>query len=188
MMSRNGFVIGMAVVLAAGAAGCRTRAKVIEEPRADFQVEGAGGNRGFLVGTAPPLSDRKATRQLVETEVETPFRSNARPDEAISVGDVNASARSMVEVPIADAEPDAGITTPELPLPESYGSYTVKPGDTLSTIASAVYGDGGQWRRIFDANQEQLASPDTLQPGMALRIPQGTVPSASAQESTPFRK
>jgi len=49
--------------------------------------------------------------------------------------------------------------------------YTVQSGDTLSHIAQAHYGKAGQWRRIFDANRDQLDDPDRIQPGQVLKIP-----------------
>lgn len=51
-------------------------------------------------------------------------------------------------------------------------TYTVKPGDTLSAIAKAQYGDASQYQRIFEANQPMLKDPDRIYPGQVLRIPQ----------------
>lgn len=50
--------------------------------------------------------------------------------------------------------------------------YTVKLGDSLSRIAQSYYGDPQQWQRIFDANNAALNSPESLEPGMTLLIPQ----------------
>jgi nucleoid-associated protein YgaU len=49
--------------------------------------------------------------------------------------------------------------------------YTVVAGDSLSKIAKKYYGDASQWRRIYDANREQIANPDLIQPGWKLVIP-----------------
>lgn len=49
--------------------------------------------------------------------------------------------------------------------------YTVVPGDTLSEIAQKLYGDLNEWPRIFQANQDQIANPNVIQPGQVLRIP-----------------
>lgn len=51
------------------------------------------------------------------------------------------------------------------------GSYTVQRGDTLSHIAQAQYGRASQWKRIFEANRDQLDDPDRIQPGQVLKIP-----------------
>jgi len=51
-------------------------------------------------------------------------------------------------------------------------TYTVKPGDTLSSIALQYYNRSGQWRRIYEANRETMNNdPDTLRVGMKLIIP-----------------
>jgi nucleoid-associated protein YgaU len=50
-------------------------------------------------------------------------------------------------------------------------TYTVRKGDSLSRIAKQEYGDAGQWRRIFDANRDQISDPDLIQPGWTLTIP-----------------
>ncbi|MGF1448760.1 MAG: LysM peptidoglycan-binding domain-containing protein [Opitutales bacterium] len=49
--------------------------------------------------------------------------------------------------------------------------YEVQTGDTLTGIARIVYGNGNLWRRILEANEDVLGSPDDLRPGMRLRIP-----------------
>lgn len=51
------------------------------------------------------------------------------------------------------------------------GVYTVQAGDTLSRIAQTHYGDAGEWRRIYAANQDTLKDPDLIYPGQNLRIP-----------------
>lgn len=51
------------------------------------------------------------------------------------------------------------------------GTYTVKSGDTLSAIAKREYGDAGDWRRIYEANRDQIDNPDLIHPGQELKIP-----------------
>ena len=54
----------------------------------------------------------------------------------------------------------------------SVQTYTVQPGDTLSKIAEKVYGDGNQWRLIYEANRNVIrGNPDQIQVGMVLVIP-----------------
>lgn len=47
---------------------------------------------------------------------------------------------------------------------------TVKEGDTLSSIAKAVYGDANKYIKVFEANRPLLKHPDTMYPGQVLRI------------------
>jgi nucleoid-associated protein YgaU len=49
--------------------------------------------------------------------------------------------------------------------------YTVRKGDTLSAIAKREYGDANDWRRIYEANRDQLDNPDLIRPGQVLTIP-----------------
>lgn len=50
-------------------------------------------------------------------------------------------------------------------------SYVVVSGDSLSKIAKRYYGDAQQWRRIYDANRDQVKDPDLIHPGQRLKIP-----------------
>jgi len=50
-------------------------------------------------------------------------------------------------------------------------TYTVQPGDTLSKISTQVYGASSRWSEIFEANRDQLPSPNALKPGQVLKIP-----------------
>lgn len=50
-------------------------------------------------------------------------------------------------------------------------TYTVEAGDSLWAIAEKFYGSGSDWSRIFEANSDQIANPDAIQPGQTLRIP-----------------
>jgi nucleoid-associated protein YgaU len=49
--------------------------------------------------------------------------------------------------------------------------YEVKPGDSLSKIAKAEYGDANDWNRIFEANKDILKDPNKIFPGQKLKIP-----------------
>lgn len=53
-----------------------------------------------------------------------------------------------------------------------FAQYTVKSGDTLSSIAQQFYGDADKSRTIFQANRDQIDDPDLIFPGQVLRIPQ----------------
>ena len=68
----------------------------------------------------------------------------------------------------AAATPTAGVAADGA----ASGTYEVQSGDTLLTIAEQSYGDGTQWRRIYDANKDVIGSdPDKLKIGMKLTIP-----------------
>jgi LysM repeat protein len=50
-------------------------------------------------------------------------------------------------------------------------TYTVKAGDTLSKIAKEFYGNANAYNKIFEANKDQLSSPDRINVGQELKIP-----------------
>src|SRR5690349_22749521 len=49
--------------------------------------------------------------------------------------------------------------------------YTVRPGDTLSSIALRFYGSRSRWPAIFQANKAVIKNPDAIFPGEVLTIP-----------------
>ncbi|GGJ95660.1 LysM peptidoglycan-binding domain-containing protein [Luteimonas terricola] len=96
---------------------------------------------GTASGNKPDFSNVKSSVRSTEAEAAKPDFSN-----------VQSSVRST--------EATVGET-----------GYTVQEGDTLSHIAKAHYGKASQWRRIFDANRDQLDDPDRIKPGQVLKIP-----------------
>lgn len=70
-------------------------------------------------------------------------------------------------------------------IPPTFTTRTVQAGQTMQSIAKAVYGDGGKWTVISRANPK--VDPVKLKAGMELRIPvdpenvQG-VPASAARE------
>ena len=50
-------------------------------------------------------------------------------------------------------------------------TYVVVKGDSLSKIALRFYGDAQDWKKIFEANRDQIRDPDLIHPGQELRIP-----------------
>lgn len=53
----------------------------------------------------------------------------------------------------------------------SYSTYTVKSGDTLTSIAKKYYKTGGSYMKIYNANKDILKSPDRIYAGQTLKIP-----------------
>lgn len=54
--------------------------------------------------------------------------------------------------------------------PESR-THQVTKGDTLYALARHYYDDQRRWKDIYEANRNQLPTPDALRIGQALRIP-----------------
>jgi nucleoid-associated protein YgaU len=90
--------------------------------------------------------------------------SGAAPEEA---GKIAPAADEPAGVATVQDDPAAADKAPESKF------YTVQPGDTLWKIAVAEYGPGhgGEYHRIFAANEPLLLDPDQIHPGQVLRIP-----------------
>ncbi|MEE2900605.1 MAG: LysM peptidoglycan-binding domain-containing protein [Gemmatimonadota bacterium] len=77
----------------------------------------------------------------------------------------------------------AVLILPEIALAQqAQGDHTVVNGDTLWDLAQQYYGDPFDWRRIWTANQANIADPNLIVPGQVLVIP-GTAPSVGVRKS-----
>ena len=74
-----------------------------------------------------------------------------------------------------DLQVDSSLPQPQAAAAASGGgagqTYTVKSGDTLSKIAKEFYGSANDYNKIFEANKDQLSSPDRINVGQELKIP-----------------
>jgi len=52
-----------------------------------------------------------------------------------------------------------------------YTHHEVQKGESLSLIAKKYYGDPMMYKKIFEANTDQLKNPDLIHPGQKLIIP-----------------
>ena len=68
---------------------------------------------------------------------------------------------------------------------DSDGDVTVRPGDTLSSIAAAELGSARRWSELYAANRAQLEDPDTLAVGMELSLPKETKTSPADDDGPP---
>ena len=60
-------------------------------------------------------------------------------------------------------------------------SYTVRQGDTLSTIAAHAYHNAAAWPAVWWANRRQVHNPNMIAKGQRLRLPaSGHVTAAMA--------
>jgi nucleoid-associated protein YgaU len=72
--------------------------------------------------------------------------------------------------PKADFSDVEGGSSSTAPAP-SGRSYTVVKGDSLSKIAKQFYGDAQKWRKIYEANRDEIKNPDLIYPGQTFTIP-----------------
>ncbi len=50
-------------------------------------------------------------------------------------------------------------------------TYTVRSGDTLSSIAESYYNNPGDWQWIYEANRSEISNPNSVYVGESLTIP-----------------
>jgi LysM repeat protein len=77
-------------------------------------------------------------------------------------------------------------------------TYTVRPGDSLSSIARHAGGPSAGWAWLYHANQSRISDPDLIYPGQVLTVPatwptsspapgETTPPTSSPAKATPHR-
>lgn len=92
-------------------------------------------------------------------EIKGTAKTQADREKAIlAVGNSDMVATVVDHITVSDGQPESKM-------------YTVKSGDTLSKIAGEVYGNVGEYNKIFEANKPMLSDPNKIYPGQVLRIP-----------------
>lgn len=95
---------------------------------------------------------------LVERALE-----NGTPEE-------QAAGKKMQQAALDMLAADGDVTVETTDAGERY--YVVEPGDSLAYISLQFYGDTGQFSRIYNANRDQLRSPELINVGQRLLIPE----------------
>jgi nucleoid-associated protein YgaU len=99
---------------------------------------------------------------------------------SINVPGIPSTPNGTVEVLIESARDGSEIVLVTVPVVfgralidpyHGFAQHTVVAGDTLSRIAREFYGDPAQFRRIFQANRDQLNDPNVIRVGQTLRVP-----------------
>ncbi len=135
------------------------------QPDVSFAVDEARGRWKYVtaVGNQEEISDsqlarlRSAGAALVQRIAGEPQTAQATLDELVQTD------RRFLKI---SEEPPS-----EPPPEETWRTYTVQPGDTLSLIARQMYGQSHLWRIIFEANRDILSEPGRIHPGQVLKIP-----------------
>ena len=146
---------------------------------------------------APPPEDPAPPLTPLEPIDEDPKRTATVSDR----GGQNTSGNPARDQPARNAPPrepaPAGQPTASRPsgnaaagrAAESDGKfkyYVVRKGDTLRNIAAKVLKDGNRWNEIYEANRDQLSSPDGVRENMILRVPNR--PAEKPADNQPKRK
>ncbi|MCK4982196.1 MAG: LysM peptidoglycan-binding domain-containing protein [Victivallaceae bacterium] len=108
-----------------------------------------------------PIAEKEEEKKIVKPEEKS---KPADSEPIIPKAQVTAPPFAIKEVEKAEDEAKEKID------PESR-TYTVKKGDSLSSISRQFYGSSKYYKLIFDANSKIITSEKSLQPGQVLKIP-----------------
>jgi Tfp pilus assembly protein FimV len=123
--------------------------------------------------SAPAATQVPALASAVAGQTYTP--AQAAPAQATAAqAPAQAVAQAVAQAPVpaqaaavvAQAHTDALVIHHE---PARH--YTVRRGDTLSSIAQRFYGNSARWQWIFQANQSKIKNPNMIIVGEVLTIP-----------------
>ncbi|MFJ3925464.1 transglycosylase family protein [Streptomyces sp. NPDC090022] len=125
-------------------------------PHCGKGLTNAAYNGGGTQTPAKPKTETKKTEtKKTETKAAAPKKETPR-----SEAPVTRSERAATPAPVSKPAP-APLT--------GNGSYEVKAGDTLSTIAEA-HGVKGGWQQLFELNKDIVKDADLIFPGQKLKI------------------
>ncbi len=100
-------------------------------------------------------------------------QSTAKPGS--SFGNVRFGASSTAGAPKKSIFGNVvgGVVSSAASAPRALPStYTVLQGDSLSKIAKRLYGKASAWRKLFEANRDQIEDADLIHPGQVLKVPE----------------
>ena len=120
-------------------------------------------NQDGIVGVSGHAASQSECDRICEVIKTIPSVTGVKNDIIIGIPESIPAPEPKVEV-VADE-----VLTPKAEKAER--TYTVQAGDTLWAIAEKMYGSGGKYMKIFEANKSLLENPDKIFPGQELVIP-----------------
>jgi N-acetyl-anhydromuramyl-L-alanine amidase AmpD len=141
-------------------------------PDVSFAVNEASGRWKYVtaVGTKEDITDTQLDRLRTGGAVLVQ-RIEGDPTVVQSILDELVESNLRFLTTPAEPPPEPAPSPEPEPPPAADKTYTVQPGDSLSSIARQVYGQSHLWRIIFEANRHILSDPALIRPGQMLTIP-----------------
>ncbi|MFF2662078.1 transglycosylase family protein [Kitasatospora sp. NPDC058032] len=127
------------------------------------------GGAPAAVDTAAPVAKPAAPAATAAPKPAAPKAAEApKPVAAPKPAEAPKAAPKAAEAPKAAAAPKAAKSWTAQDAKQANGSYTVKAGDTLSTIAAA---QGVDWHDLYGKNAKVIgANPNLIFPGQTLTV------------------
>ena len=147
-------------------------------------------NRGVGQRSVEHFADRVAPLPVPGRDLDSLGGTQPGSRKAVSSGGAKTSGSIQITggAVASSAQPRANSGVPK----STFITHEVVAGDNLSRLAQKYLGSHSKYLTIYEANRDQLASPDDLSPGMKLKIPQNrgeatdsaTRPSVEASTSS----
>jgi LysM repeat protein len=138
-----------------------------------------------------PRKIRRTGRHATPSQVQKVAEKAVKAAPAMAIAGVLVAApqaHAAVKIParaaavVEQVRTDSAVRTDAVVRHDQVTSsrYTVRQGDTLSSIARRFYGNAADWPRIWDANRPVVPNPNVIRAGMVLTIPSGAAASTTA--------
>jgi LysM repeat protein len=129
--------------------------------------------RRLTTAAVPALAGVAAVLCLSPQAQASPLATRVSFDHATAADTLGRVGQSTAEL----------VAASRLAVASASAKYTVRPGDSLSSIAGRVYHDQAAWPAIYWANHSKIHSANDISVGQVLRIPAkpARIPNAPAQ-------
>ena len=144
-----------------------------------------GGHRNYLGSSVDsanahrrPRKIRRTGRHIAPSQVEKVAEKAGKAAPAMAIAGVLVAAAPQAHA--AERTPAQATTVTEQQArtdalvksaQPATRTYTVRSGDTLSSIAERYYHNSGDWTWIYEANKSKIRNPDSVYVGESLTIP-----------------
>ena len=144
-----------------------------------------GGHRNYLGSSVDsanahrrPRKIRRTGRHIAPSQVEKVAEKAGKAAPAMAIAGVLVAAAPQAHA--AERTPAKATTATEQQArtdalveraQPAARTYTVRSGDTLSSIAESYYHNPGDWQWIYEANRSTIGNPNSVYVGESLTIP-----------------
>jgi nucleoid-associated protein YgaU len=146
-------------------------AKEIGEKLFTSDADAATNLSDYLAQNNPGIQDLSVIfKDGAATLIGITDKPEAAQKAILLAGNVAGVEKVIAKIEITDGS-SASIDYAAALEPGNVEYYVIASGDTLSKIAKRVYGNAGDYVRIFEANREVIKDPDKIYVGQKIRFP-----------------